>query len=164
MLKNPHKILVFLNIIIITILYGDLLTNNYPFPEELDEFYKTEQKYGQSLSGLKRYEIHNYIYCKSGNKYKIGIIPDTEIKSGQSITITETKYLGKVKTIEYQEAGIKNNIHVSFLLDPYICVFAFLTLIITVVNIFRTHALYEFALTIFSVLIYMVCFVYLYYL
>jgi len=158
MLKNPHKILIILNLLIIALLYGDLVTNSYAIPEQIDQIYSTKQGSG------KRYEIHNYLKCVSGNKYEIGIVPDIQLDYGKSIVVIQTDILSKTKSIKFEQGKIAKNIYVSFLLDPYICVFVFLTLIFSLINIFYTHALGEFVLCIFSVFIYIISIIYLCYL
>ncbi len=163
MIKKPHFILVFLNLIFLGILYGDLLTNSFSIPEEIEEIYVTRKNYGSTSSRSSRYEIHNFLYCKSGNKYEIGIVPELDIKRGEKVEILETKFLKKVKSFEFKENGNTKKVNVSFLLDPYILVFSILTFLFTIWYVYKNHALIEFALNIFSLLNYALTFVYLYY-
>ena len=65
-MKKPHYILVFLNLIFLGLLYGDLITNSNPISEELEKFYIVKNQYGTTSTGGSRYEIHNYLSCKSG--------------------------------------------------------------------------------------------------
>ena len=164
MLKNPHYILVALNMFIVVLLYGDLITNSFSIPEEFDQFYESREKYGRTSSGKSRYELHNYLKCKSGNIYEIGIIPDLEIQSGKEIEISQTKFLDKVKSFQFNENGIIKKVNLSVLMDPYILVFLNLMLLITVIYIAKKHALIEYGLFVFSGVTYSLAFVYLYYL
>lgn len=164
MLKNPHIILVCFNLIIISALYGDLLTNSFSIPEEFEQFYESKKTYGRNTTGQSRYELHNYLECKSGNVYEIGIIPEVKIRTGTEIQINETKFLNKVKSFRFRENNSLQEINLSVLLDLYLLIFSILTIIISIVYIFRKHALIEYVLNIFSVALYSLTFVYLYYL
>ena len=140
------------------------MTETFPIPEEINQFYESKEKYGKTASGQSKYELHNYLECKSGNKYEIGIVPEIEIETGKAIEINETKFLHKIKSIEYKENGVRQKLNLSVLLDPYVLFYIILTLGITVVHIFKKHALIEYGLCIFSGVMYALTFVYLYYL
>lgn len=163
MIKKPHYILVFLNLIFLGVLYGDLLTNSPSIPEEIEVIFATRKNYGSTSSGSSRFEIHNFLYCKSGNKYEIGIVPEIDIKRGEKVEVVKTKFLNKVKSLEFKENGNTKKINLSFLLDPYILVFSILTFLFTIWYVYKNHVLIEFGLNMFSLLNYALTFVYLYY-
>ena len=162
-MKKPHYILVFLNLIFLGLLYGDLITNSNPISEELEKFYIVKNQYGTTSTGGSRYEIHNYLSCKSGKKYKIGIVPQVNIQKGEIVKITETKILNKVKLFEFKENGNIKKVNLSFLLDSYVLVFSILTLLVTICYVYKNHPLTEFALSVFSVLNFALTFIYLNY-
>ena len=47
-MKKPHYILVFLNLIFLSLLYGDLITNSNPISEELEKFFPKEYFYKEN--------------------------------------------------------------------------------------------------------------------
>ena len=149
--------------IFLGLLYGDLITNSNAISEELEKFYIVKNQYGTTSTGGSRYEIHNYLSCKSGKKYKIGIVPQVNIQKGEIVKITETKFLNKVKLFEFKENGNIKKVNLSFLLDSYILVFSILTLLVTICYVYKNHPLTEFALSVFSVLNFALTFIYLNY-
>jgi hypothetical protein len=152
-IKNQSfKILIKVNLIIISILYIDyFIPFNIQTNEKFSSFYISEKRYVTLKSSGESYKY--ILECKNENQYQIGKIPDSaqSFLKNSTILINKTIFFRKVKSIENE----KNETFIVSFLSTKIVIFIFLfSFMINLLNVFFNNNFLDFMLALASLPIY----------
>lgn len=111
--------------------------------------------------GKDGYQVDNYLHCKSGHFYKVGIVPlaFSSIQENEQIVIVKTPIFSKTRAVKSTSETIK----ILFLFNSLIIYIIVFCLLITIANIFFPNGVLDFILSFASIFLYFLFVAYLVY-
>lgn len=161
--KNRNlKFMMILNIILISLLYGDFLLPSNNITNDKFLLSQTNVSGSASWKGRNYQNVENILEFQS-QLFRIARIPDyLENFEGKTVQIKRTLLFSKIKSINLPVED--NDIFVSVLSLPGIFIAFLLALTITIINFFSTNTVLEFIMSFACTYIYFVTIVYFFYL